>query len=132
MIGITKWTPIQTDFIPFMSDEWFTFTNRIWYGELEYFFTTLCGLFVSVTICYGYLSEVHEMINSPDEKETNNLDMHSLNPVGEVQSLFLKTVYPELYEVSQKLESSGEKGVQPSKSQPTTDVWFRKRRLKHM
>lgn len=132
MIGMTKWTPTQTTFIPFMSDEWFAFTNRIWYGELEYFFTTLCGLFVGVTIYYGYSREVYAMTSNLEEKASSDTDQHRLDPIGEVQSLFLKSVYPELYSVSHVLEPSKDRGSQSPKYYPATDAQFRKRRLERM
>ena len=132
MIGMTKWTPTQTAFIPFMSDEWLAFTSRMWYGELEYFFTTLCGLFASVTIHYGYSSEVYAMTANLDEKDSSNSNNHRQDPIGEVQSLFLKSVYPELYAVFQASGPSKEKGSQSPVYQPTADAQLRKRRFERM
>ena len=132
MIGMTKWTPTQTAFIPFMSDEWLASTSRIWYGELEYFFTTLCGLFVSVTIYYGYSSEVYAMTTNLDENVSSDSNQHRQDSIGEVQSLFLKNVYPELYVVSQTPGFFKEKGSQSPKYQPTADAQLRKRRFERM
>ena len=33
----------------------------MWYGELEFFFTTFCGLLVSITAYYGRTSEENSM-----------------------------------------------------------------------
>ena len=46
--GMTKWTPSITGYPVYGSKVWDEFVNSIWYGELEFYFSTICGLILSI------------------------------------------------------------------------------------
>ena len=68
----------------------------MWYGELEFFFTTFCGLLVSITAYYGRTSEENSMALDA-EKQGNELSdgMYTFH-VSEVHELFVKHTVPQL------------------------------------
>lgn len=93
---MTKWTPSITGFVPVTSLLWNDFTNRMWYGELEFFFTTFCGLLVSITAYYGRTSEENSMALDAEKQGNEPSDGMYTFHVSEVHELFVKHTVPQL------------------------------------
>lgn len=93
---MTKWTPSITGFVPVTSKAWNDFTSRMWYGELEFFFSTFCGLLVSITAYYGRTSEENNMALDAEKQGNKPSDAMYTFHVSEVHELFVKHTIPQL------------------------------------
>ena len=112
--GMSKYTP-QIDQLPeFGSDTWSSFTESIWYGELEFYFTTICGLFLSVMVYYGRTAE------EVDQTE---------NGGGKIHRMFVQKVFPQLL---QPKHDDLPKMTEKREKRATAETLFRVRHTERM
>lgn len=87
--GMTKWTPSITGYPVYGSKVWDEFVNSIWYGELEFYFSTICGLILSILMYYGRTSEE---ITNEDETMDSSYHIH----VNSLHQHFIQLTFPSL------------------------------------
>ena len=87
--GMTKWTPSITGYPVYGSKIWDEFVNSIWYGEIEFYFSTICGLVLSILMYYGRTSEE---ITNEDETMDSSYHIH----VNSLHQHFIQLTFPSL------------------------------------
>ena len=80
-LGMVKWTPDISAYPSVGSTAWHDFTSRVWYGELEFFFTTSCGLVLSVFMYYGRTAEENDNAEAIQGEQMSVDDAFYLNEV---------------------------------------------------
>lgn len=90
---MTKWTPDITEYPLAFSPEWGHFTSRIWYNELEFYFSTVFGLLVSVAMYYGRTSE--EVSTAEETGEILQEGAFHLQ-VNKLHTRFIQRTFPQL------------------------------------
>lgn len=114
--GMTKWTPAITSYPEVGTEKWQDFVNAIWYGELEFYFSTVCGLILSVLLYFGRKSE--EIANEAEGEEMEDSSFHI--QVNSIHQHFIEMTFPSLIR--------SDEGA-PKDNQPHSPV---KRKTKHM
>lgn len=112
--GMTKYTPKIDQLPAFGSDEWSSFTDSIWYGELEFYFSTLCGMLLSVMVYYGRTAE------EVDQTENGGSQIHHM---------FMQKVFPQLL---QPKHDDLPKKVERREKRATAETLYRVRHTERM
>ena len=111
---MTKYTPKIDQLPAFGSDEWSSFTESIWYGELEFYFSTLCGMLLSVMVYYGRTAE------EVDQTENGGSQIHHM---------FMQKVFPQLL---QPKHDDLPKKVERREKRATAETLYRVRHTERM
>ena len=102
-LGMVKWTPAISAYPSVGSTDWHDFTSRVWYGELEFFFTTSCGLVLSVFMYYGRTAEENdnaEAIQGEQVEPQFHIEVNALH------KQFIRRTFPSLLQPRQVVRVS--------------------------
>lgn len=102
-LGMVKWTPSISSYPSVGSTDWRNFTSQMWYGELEFFFTTSCGLILSVFMYYGRTAEENDNAEAiMDEQVEPQFHIE----VNAVHKQFIRRTFPGLLQQHQEIHVS--------------------------
>lgn len=107
-LGMTKWTPSIDHYPDVGSPEWTAFTSNIWYGELEFFFTTMGGLVLSVFMYFGRTAEENDNAEVVQEDAKSQFHIE----VNAIHRQFILHTFPQLLKPRREQEKSRMKDVE--------------------
>lgn len=102
-LGMVKWTPAISAYPSVGSTAWHDFTSRVWYGELEFFFTTSCGLVLSVFMYYGRTAEEND---NAEAIQGEQMEPQFHIEVNAVHKQFICRTFPSLPQPRQEVQVS--------------------------
>lgn len=102
-LGMVKWTPAISAYPSVGSTAWHDFTSRVWYGELEFFFTTSCGLVLSVFMYYGRTAEEND---NAEAIQGEQMEPQFHIEVNAVHKQFICRTFPSLLQPRQEVQVS--------------------------